>query len=142
MSADLGTERAFDGGIILMKDCKVRPHGVADVVETLVAPVFHGLCRLKTCPPEFLRVLSGSLLCLPQRPVHSVDDPIFLAAPDNLQLFVDGQPKESRQLFPVIEDLLDICAPRVRNIITRRLGRAGKSRLKKEDMDTYLDECK
>jgi len=61
-----------------------------------------------------------------------------LAAPDNLQLFVDGQPKESRQLFPVIEDLLDISAPRVRYIITRRLGRVGKSRLEKENVNSYL----
>jgi hypothetical protein len=61
-----------------------------------------------------------------------------LAAPDNLQLFVDCQPKESWQLFPVIEDLLDISAPRVRDIITRRLGRVGKSRLEKEKVNNYL----
>ena len=142
MSADLCAERAFDGGVILMKDCKVRPYGVADIVETLVATVFCGLCRLKTCSSEFLSVLFGSLLRLPQRPVHNVDNPIFLATPDNLQLFVDGQPKKSRQLFPVIEDLLDICAPRVRNIITRRLGCVGKCRLEKEKMNNYLDKFK
>ena len=125
-----------------MKDFKVRPRGVADVVETLVATVFCRLSWLKTCPPEFLSVLFGSLLSLSQRPIQNVDDPIFLAAPDNLQLFVDGQPKESWQLFPVIEGLLDISVPRVRDIITRRLGRIGKSRLEKEKMNTYLYKFK